>query len=240
VTSAAGAGSRPEPAVPREAATVLLLRDGTNGQVGLETWLLRRVAKMAFAPGMSVFPGGGVDPADASGPVPATAEAVAARFGATAEHAAMLMRTAVRELAEETGVRLPLEALLPWARWITPEVEPRRYDTYFFVAAVPDGATAAALTGEASHADWISVAQALAEYERDERPMLPPTVVNLAELATLPSVAAALDSAAARQLRPVQPTFRQNDSGIWCADLGDGRMLALPASFRRSSGGPLS
>jgi 8-oxo-dGTP pyrophosphatase MutT (NUDIX family) len=232
-----GAG---RPVVPREAATVLLLRDGTNGRVGLETWLLRRVPKMAFAPGMSVFPGGGVDPVDADGPVPATADAVAARFGVSAEHAAMLMRTAGRELTEETGVRLPLESLLPWARWITPEVEPRRYDTYFFVAAVPDGATAAALTGEASHADWIPVSQALAEYERDERPMLPPTVVNLAELATLPDVAAALDSAAARPLHPVQPTFRRDDSGTWCADLGDGRLLPLPESFRRSSGDLLS
>lgn len=227
------------PVVPREAATVLLLRDGTNGQAGLETWLLRRVPKMAFAPGMSVFPGGGVDPVDADGPIPATADAVAARFGVGVQQAAMLMRTAGRELTEETGVRLPLEALLPWARWITPEAEPRRYDTYFFVAAVPDGATAEALTGEASHADWIPVAQALAEYDRDERPMLPPTVVNLSELATLPSVAAALDSAAARPLRPVQPTFRQDPTGTWCADLGDGRLLPLPASFLRSSGSPL-
>jgi 8-oxo-dGTP pyrophosphatase MutT (NUDIX family) len=228
-----------QPVVPREAATVLLLRDGTHGQVGLETWLLRRVPKMAFAPGMSVFPGGGVDPVDADGPVPATAEAVAARFGIDVGHAATLMRAAGRELTEETGVRLPLEALLPWARWITPEVEPRRYDTYFFVAAVPSGATAAALTGEASHADWISAAEALAEYDRGDRPMLPPTVVNLSELAAMPSVAAVLESAAGRVLQPVQPVFRKNSAGIWCADLGNGRLLPLPASFLRSTGEPL-
>ena len=221
----------------REAATVMLLRDGPDG---LQTWMLRRVPKMAFAPGMSVFPGGGVDPVDASGPVPATADAVAEQFGTTVEHAAVLLRTAARELLEETGVRLPLESLLPWARWITPEVEPRRYDTYFFVAGVPDGASAAAVTGEASHADWISVAQALAEYERDERPMLPPTVVNLTELATMPTAAAVLESAARRVVQPIQPTFRKDSSGTWCADLGGGRLLPLPASFRRSSGGRLS
>jgi 8-oxo-dGTP pyrophosphatase MutT (NUDIX family) len=221
----------------REAATVMLLRDGPDG---LQTWLLRRVPKMAFAPGMSVFPGGGVDPVDASGPVPATAAAVAKQFGTTVEHAAVLLRAAARELMEETGVQLPLEALRPWARWITPEAEPRRYDTYFFVTAVPDGATAAALTGEASHADWISVAQALAEYERDERPMLPPTVVNLSELATMPTATAVLESAAARVVRPVEPTFRKDSSGTWNADLGDGRLLPLPTSFRRSSGDPLS
>ena len=220
----------------REAATVMLLRDGPDG---LQTWMLRRVPKMAFAPGMSVFPGGGVDPADALGPVPATAAAVAEQFETTVEHAATLLRAAGRELMEETDVRLPLEALRPWARWITPEVEPRRYDTYFFVAAVPDEATAAAVTSEASHADWISVAQALAEYERDERPMLPPTVVNLSELAGMPSAAAVLDSAAARVVRPIQPSFRRDESGAWCADLGGDRLLPLPASFRRSSGGVL-
>lgn len=226
------------PGSVREAATVMLLRDGPDG---LQTWMLRRVPKMAFAPGMSVFPGGGVDPVDAVGPVPATAAAVAVaeQFDTTIEHAAVLLRAARRELMEETDVQLPLEALRPWARWITPEVEPRRYDTYFFVAAVPDEATAAAVTSEASHADWISVAQALAEYERDERPMLPPTVVNLSELAAMPSAAAVLDSAAARVVRPIQPHFRRDASGAWCADLGNGRLLPLPASFRRSSGGVL-
>jgi 8-oxo-dGTP pyrophosphatase MutT (NUDIX family) len=195
---------------------------------------------MAFAPGMSVFPGGGVDPVDAAGPVPANAAAAAEQFGITVEHAAVLLRTAGRELMEETDVRLPLELLRPWARWITPEVEPRRYDTYFFVAPIPDGAPAAAVTGEASHADWISVAEALAEYERDERPMLPPTVVSLRELAAMPSAAAALDSAAARVVRPIQPTFRKDSSGTWCADLGDGRLLPLPASFLTASGRTLS
>ncbi len=224
------------PAV-REAATVVLLRDSPDG---LQTWLLRRVAKMAFAPGMSVFPGGAVDPIDATGRPPATAGAVAERFGTTAEHAAVLMRAAGRELVEETGVELPLESLRPWARWITPEAEPRRYDTYFFVAAVPDGATAEAVTGEASHADWIPVAEALAEYRRDERPMLPPTVVNLTEVAGFGDVAAVLDSAAHRAIRPIQPSFRQDETGTWCADLGDGRLLPLPESFRRSSGGRLS
>jgi 8-oxo-dGTP pyrophosphatase MutT (NUDIX family) len=226
-----------EAATAREAATVMLLRDGPDG---LQTWLLRRVPKMAFAPGMSVFPGGGVDPVDAGGPVPATAGAVAEQFSTTVEHAAVLMRAAGRELLEETGVRLPLEALRPWARWITPAAEQRRYDTYFFVAAVPAEATATAITGEASHADWISVAEALDEYERDERPMLPPTVVSLRELAGLPSTAAALDSAAARVVRPIQPTFRKDSSGTWCADLGDGRLLPLPPSFRSASGRPLS
>jgi hypothetical protein len=65
-------------------------------------------------------------------------------------------------------------------------------------------------------------------------------VVNLTELASMPTAAAVLDSAAARVVRPVQPVFRKDASGTWCADLGDGRLLPLPASFRRSSGDLLS
>src|SRR6185312_14993634 len=97
------------------------------------------------------------------------------------------LRAAAREIVEETGVRLPLEAMRPWAHWITPEAEPRRYDTYFFVAAVPADGVAAAITGEASHADWISVEQALAEYEQGSRPMMPPTVFSLIEVARFAS-----------------------------------------------------
>ena len=140
---------------------------------------MRRVPKMAFAPGMSVFPGGGVDPVDAAGERSADEAAVAAQLGVTAERAGILLRTAAREIAEETDVRLPLAAIRPWAHWITPPVESRRYDTYFFVATLPPDALASAISTEASVAGWLPVAQALAEYRRGERPMLPPTVRTL-------------------------------------------------------------
>lgn len=212
---------------PREAASVLLLRDGPDG---LETWLLRRVPKMAFAPGMSVFPGGGVDPVDATGERSAREAEVAAQLGVPAEHAAVLLRTAAREIAEETDVRLPLEAMHPWARWITPDSEPRRYDTYFFVAVVPDGGMAAAVTGEASHADWIPISRALTECEQGSRPMLPPTVLNLIEVSRFDTAAEVLAAASARPVRPVQPALRQTADG-WVADLGDGSVMPLPSGF---------
>lgn len=225
-------------AVPaREAATVVLLRDSA---AGLQTWLLRRVPKMVFAPGMSVFPGGGVDPVDVSGPSASTAGAVAQRFGTSREHAEVLLRAAAREIREETDVDLPLESIHPWARWITPADEPRRYDTYFFVAAIPAGGEAAAVTGEASHADWIPISDALAEYERDERPMLPPTIANLIELSAFADVADVLAATAQRSIRVVQPRLRRNTDGDWVADLGDGRTLPLPESFVTASGRKLS
>jgi len=223
-----------KPPVPvREAATVVLLRDGADG---LETWLMRRVPRMAFAPGMSVFPGGGVDPVDASGPRSADEAAVAAQLGVSAEHAGVLLRTAAREIAEEADVRLPLEAIRPWARWITPVAEARRYDAYFFVAALPGNALASHVSGEASVAGWLPVAQALEEYQRGSRPMLPPTVRTLMELAGYRQAEQALAAAAGRTIRPIMPVLRQDPAGGWVADLGDGTLLPLPADFITATG----
>jgi 8-oxo-dGTP pyrophosphatase MutT (NUDIX family) len=214
----------------REAATVVLLRDGSDG---LETWLLRRVPKMAFAPGMSVFPGGAVDPADADGE---GAPEVAAALNTTPEHAGVLLRAAVREIQEETEVLLDAQLLHPWARWITPEAEPRRYDTYFFVAVLPAGAAAAAVTSEASHADWLPVAEALAQYGRGERPMLPPTVATLTEVSRYRTSAEVLGAAARRDISPIQPVIRRDDAGALVADLGNGAVIELPDSFITASG----
>lgn len=99
------AGDR-EPATPRNAATVVLLRPGPTGP---EAYLLQRRTSMAFAAGMSVFPGGGVDPRDAepapdwAGPAP---EVWASRLGTSPELARELVAAAVRETFEESGVLL--------------------------------------------------------------------------------------------------------------------------------------
>ncbi|PVG82396.1 NUDIX hydrolase [Nocardioides gansuensis] len=100
------AEGRATPAEPRDAATVVLLRDGDDGP---EVYLLRRQASMAFAAGMCVFPGGGVDPRDFdhsvawAGPSPAE---WAARLGCDEAMARALVCSAVRETFEESGVLL--------------------------------------------------------------------------------------------------------------------------------------
>jgi 8-oxo-dGTP pyrophosphatase MutT (NUDIX family) len=222
------------PVQPRLAASVLLLRDGPTG---IQTWLLRRVPKMAFAPGMSVFPGGGVDRADSAGELSDAGAAVAERFDLSVEQAGVLLRAAVRELGEETGLALPPASLRPWARWVTPEPEPRRYDTFFFVAGLSHGSLQpAAVTGEASHADWIPIEQALAEYRQGDRPMLPPTVRNLMDVASFASVEEVLAAAPTRPIRPIMPVLRELADGSRVADLGDGSVLPLPAGFITASG----
>ena len=104
--AAAYASGELTPAEPRDAATVVLLRPGAAGP---EVYLLRRQASMAFAAGMCVFPGGGVDPRDFdadvawAGPSPA---AWASRLGVDEAMARALVCAAVRETFEESGVLL--------------------------------------------------------------------------------------------------------------------------------------
>ena len=100
-----GAGEA-TPAEPRNAATVILLRDGASGP---EVYLLRRQASMAFAAGMCVFPGGGVDPRDFSDDVAWAGPSVeqwATTLGCVPELARALVCAAVRETFEEAGVLL--------------------------------------------------------------------------------------------------------------------------------------
>ncbi|HLN66228.1 MAG TPA: NUDIX hydrolase [Streptosporangiaceae bacterium] len=181
------------PAVPRDAATVILVRPGAGGG-GVEVFLLRRTEALEFAPGAYVFPGGSVDERDAGpaiadagwvGPAPAE---IGRLLGISAGRARALVCAAVRETFEESGVLLagpapaelvadsvvPVEdrqhllngslslggllsrhglalradLLTPWARWITPEISPRRFDTWFF-AALPPGQLAVLPAGQA-------------------------------------------------------------------------------------------
>ena len=220
------------PAVPKDAATVIIVRDADPGP---EVFLLRRVVGMAFAGGMTVFPGGGVDPRDADASVAwhgPDAEWWADRFGCTPAMARALVCAAVRETFEESGVLLagpdatrvvsdarPFHAarqdlvdrkysfaqfltdndlvlradlLRPWAHWVTPAEEPRRYDTRFFLAAMPEGQHADGATTEAQDVAWQHPGAALADWEAGRRGLMPPTWMALADLNDHPSVASAM------------------------------------------------
>jgi 8-oxo-dGTP pyrophosphatase MutT (NUDIX family) len=253
---------------PRQAATVLLLRDGAQG---LEVYLLRRTKGMPFAGGMTAYPGGGVDPRDGdteiawAGPSPAQ---WATAFGCDERIARELVCAAVRETFEEAGVllagapggpvvpdvsgddweaqrqallsrELSLAELLagrglalrsdllrPFAHWITPPLEPRRYDTKFFVAALPAGQEARHVSGEADEVAWLTPAAALAELSAGVRPMLPPTTHTLGQLEPFPDVAAALAGSPPEPLHPISPTFEETPDGRW-AVLSDGTRIRL-------------
>lgn len=200
-----------EPEV-RPASTVMLLREGRSG---LEVFVLHRVAGMAFAPSVTVFPGGGVDPSDYLPPKWSGPDNSwwAAALGRDPELASALVVAAVRELFEETGVLLAdgalgeparlavsehrsslreamadqdltmrSELLQPWANWVTPPGNSRRYDTFFFLASLPEGQRAQMLTTEAESGRWARPADLLAEHAAGELAMLTPTLAMLADL----------------------------------------------------------
>jgi 8-oxo-dGTP pyrophosphatase MutT (NUDIX family) len=179
------------PVTPRLAVSVVLCRDGASG---LETYLLQRHARMAFAASMVVFPGGGVDPVDRS-----VADPLAA--------------CGIRETREETGVDLDATQLLPWAHRVTPVVQPIRYDTFFYLAALPAGQTAADLSTETDRAEWTAPVAAVAAHEAGELAMMPPTLSILLELAGLARVADALELALDRVIETVLPEVVRDIDG---------------------------
>lgn len=240
----------------RDAATVVLLRDGERG---LETWLLTRVRQLQFAAGMSVFPGGAVAAGDAELPTTGAVPESSARLADDPEVVRALLGAAVRETFEETGVLLtapPAElpevvadveagrvafgdvlrdnglsldaaALRPWSRWVTPRGEVRRYDTRFFVAGLPADATARDLTSESSRAEWVPVAEALEQGQRGERHLLPPTALTLVSLLESATVDEVLAAAAGRSLEPVRPTLETGADGSVTVVLPDERRILI-------------
>ncbi|WP_433890481.1 NUDIX hydrolase [Streptomyces sp. CA-111067] len=96
------------------------------------------------------------------------------------------------------------DLLGPWARWITPEFEERRYDTWFFLAVLPPGQRTRDVSGEADRTVWLPPAEAVAGYDRGEMVMLPPTISTLRDLLPYGSAAAALAAAPSRDLTPIQ------------------------------------
>jgi 8-oxo-dGTP pyrophosphatase MutT (NUDIX family) len=265
------AAGRLTPAVPTDAATVILLRQRS----AVEAYLLRRVRALDFAPGACVFPGGSVDAEDAdpdigwAGPSPAD---VADRLSTSPERARALVCAAVRETFEESGVLLAgpslatlvddsaalardrhalltgttsfgellgrrglmlrADLLVPWTRWLTPEASHRRFDTWFFAAALPPGQTAALEApaerqdedgphpaepghGESDQGTWLRPAGALESARTGQITLLPPTAVTLGELATYDSVAVVL--AQHRTMTMRMPRVMIEGDGVWLA-----------------------
>ncbi|MFJ9572202.1 NUDIX hydrolase [Streptomyces bacillaris] len=107
------------------------------------------------------------------------------------------------EFLDRRGLLLRSDLLGAWARWITPEFEPRRYDTWFFVAALPEGQRTRAVSTEADRTVWIAPGEAARRYDLGELLMMPPTVSTLRALTPFRTAAEALGAADAQDLTPV-------------------------------------
>jgi 8-oxo-dGTP pyrophosphatase MutT (NUDIX family) len=130
-----------------------------------------------------------------AGPDPSTVVGdVSADDWERARVALIARTTGFAELLAARGLVLRSDLLVPWARWITPEFEPRRFDTYFFLARLPEYQRTRDVGGEAAHTRWASAA----ELAGDENPMLPPTRLTLRQLSAYPDVEDALTAATER------------------------------------------
>ncbi|MCX9191341.1 NUDIX hydrolase [Carbonactinospora thermoautotrophica] len=139
-----------------------------------------------------------------------------------ADRAALVARElAFRDFLDRRGLVLRTDLLGAWARWITPEFEPRRYDTYFFVAALPEGQRTRHVAGEADAVVWLRPADALARVAAGEMSMLPPTAVTLEELSAYPTVADVLAAAPGRKITPVVPRATVTGDEVWLEILGE-------------------
>jgi 8-oxo-dGTP pyrophosphatase MutT (NUDIX family) len=243
-------------AIPRPAATILLLRDGA---AGLEVFMVVRHHEIAFAAGALVFPGGRVEAADAD-----LASRLTNDFGLEQEALAFRI-AAIRETFEECGVLLArpresrallsgtalqrmeaahradlnagaigfeamllqedlvpaIDLLVPFAHWITPVAQPKRYDTQFFLAAAPAEHLAVHDGREAVDSVWIAPSQALEGTRTGRYRLIFATAKNLEKLSRSRSTAEALAVARNGRVVTVLPESTKLD--------GTRRLMRIPA-----------
>jgi 8-oxo-dGTP pyrophosphatase MutT (NUDIX family) len=123
-------------------------------------------------------------------------------------------RVSLLEVLEQRSLRPALDRLVYVAHWITPEVEPRRFDTRFFLAALPPGRTTTFEPREMSDAIWLAPAAALERFAAGTLPMVFPTVRTLESVAGFENVDAAFDALRGRSVRPLLPRLVRTPEGV--------------------------
>jgi len=253
-----------EPVTPKDAATLVLVRDGA-AESGIEVFCVERNKKSRFMGGAIVFPGGKLDGSDVLAEwTPLTTPPRLPTRGTTAftssdAHFRSLAIAGARETLEEAAIlhvndgtvtqdelfvlrrelvnvpealrtflaqrrlRLDLGALHPFARWITPEAESRRFDARFFVAIAPAGQTGLHDEHETMASFWASPAEVLRRFEAGEVQLMPPTHRTIAMLADCSTTAAVLAMADASCLDPICPRLVKHTDAA-----GETMALVLP------------
>jgi 8-oxo-dGTP pyrophosphatase MutT (NUDIX family) len=183
------------PAVPAPAATVVLVRDATDG---LEVLLAKRSSKLAFHGGAWVFPGGRIDPGDYA--------------DAPEDLLAAARRAAGREAKEEAGVDVDSDALVHLSNWTTPEISAKRFATWFFVGEVTGGVEVADGT-ETDSLRWFRPVEALAARDAGEIELAPPQWITLRWLRDHGSVTEAIAAATLGEVVEYTPRFHFMEEG---------------------------
>ena len=206
----------------------MLLRDA---EPGLELLLLQRAPRDA-KPGPWVFPGGKVEPGDVEAGQPASRESA--------------LRAAVRETQEEAGLALEHGRLVAISRWITPEISPQRFDTWFFVGAVDASHEVVVCGSEMVAHRWLGPAAALAAHRGGELSLAPPTFVTVSWLTGYAGAAEAVRALGQAPFITFHPRIHRGAEGAVMLYPGDAgyeandpalpgarhRILALPSGWR--------
>jgi 8-oxo-dGTP pyrophosphatase MutT (NUDIX family) len=282
------------PVAARDAATIMLVRDGDSSDgPALEVCMLRRHVDSDFVGGAYVFPGGKVDDSDGS---PRAEEACVGRTDADASELLGVVEgglafwvAALRECFEEAGVllaypegegpggalvdaanpemherlrlcraevnggrqtfldacraeglRLAVDRVHYFSHWITPELAPKRYDTRFFVTALPAGQVPVHDDHETTDTVWVRPAEALERARRREFDLIFPTMKNLEAITRFATSAELLGAAAAVERVPtVLPRVVSDERGVRILLPGDPgyeeSVGVLPATGRPTS-----
>jgi 8-oxo-dGTP pyrophosphatase MutT (NUDIX family) len=201
----------------RLAATVMLVRDAARE---IEVLMLRRSSASAFMPDAYVFPGGTVDASDRTPALPVgwTPERLQREFRSAvheelppdqspvaADDSCALVHAAVREVHEEAAIELSPGSMHLFSHWITPASEPRRYNTFFFVAPAPAGQPGLADAVETHDARWISPSDAVARARNGSMRIIYPTLMHLERLAAFASVSSLLAFARTKPIVTIMP-----------------------------------
>lgn len=234
-----------EPAAPKDAATVIPLRQTARGA---EIFGVVRNPRSGFLGGALVFPGGKVDPADGSVALAFTETDALRLLADGTEKVGALLTAALRESLEEAGL-LPgsadasaiaaarralaegqpfadlvaglaprVDALVPFARWVTPRAEARRFDARFFLMSADDCPAPSVDGHEAVAGDWATASTWIERFHSGTVQLAPPTLRVLELLVPCRTVTEALALARDQSLLPICPEFVA----------GDPPMLTLP------------
>lgn len=189
------------PIEPRPAASVLVMREGDDG---IELLFVRRSPELKFMGGAWVFPGGTVLPEDGD------------HVSEDDDAADLAYKVAgARETFEEARITLPdPSALVPFSRWITPELAPMRFDTRFYLAVAPEGAEPDPDRREVDRAEWWTPAKALHLFVKDEADLHFPTIKQVEAIAEFSTADEALETHRSKPVETILPRVATTDEGF--------------------------
>jgi 8-oxo-dGTP pyrophosphatase MutT (NUDIX family) len=236
----------------REAASVILLRATPNG---FEVFLLRRHKKASFMASAFVFPGGATEPGEdaltaAARELFEEAGVLLARdTGSQTETLELMSQEQLRHkvltgvpaqaLLEIAGLAWATDGLIPWAHWITPSIEPKRFSARFFVGELPAGQVPTFDATETVDQAWVTPQEGLAR--AGELALPPPQIRTMWELAQYSTIADVFAAAKKRaeQPHPIMPRLAPGDRPTlllpWDVDYNDkGTGEATPLAYKPS------